>query len=377
MFIEIREDIVEDAIDKKEMSTNDSLDLLIKFSYCAQAGKHVVTVPCLNNSELIKQLCSVMPKRNVEMLLASKKIRYQLKAIKSHVSIYAIITYQEIVPTEGVIVVNPQKRKYFEPYSESRVLTEHINDSMFFRYLVRFYLKDSGIGKWRFYFEPAMGAGSTTADVLSNIIKEEKYFCLTIADGDKKYPTSDYGETANKIKDIMEAEMPFNCDYYIMDNVTEIENLIPIKILNKIVPRRGYRRILGLDFSFYDMKKGLTLDGIYDDNICNYWRNILVAVGISFSQRDNAKNNSTGSETYKAYIRQHKYQEILCLGFGSDLLDMCVESPKTRSKTAHLDMDYEFSKINREDLTDAQYKEWISIGKKMFSWTCGMKPRRA
>lgn len=377
MYIEIKEDIITDAIDKAGMSTNDSLDLLIKFSYCAQAGKHVITVPCLNNSKLVKKLCRVMPKRNVEMLLASQRIHYQLKAIKSSVSVYAIVTYQEITPNDGVIVVNPQKRNKFEPFSESRVLTEHINDSMFFKYLVRFYLKDAGIGKWRIYFEPSMGAGSTTADVLSNIIKEEKYFCLAIADSDKKYPTSDYGETASKIKDIMEAYNPFNCDYYIMDDVTEIENLIPIKILNLIVPNRGFRSILDLDFSFYDMKKGLSLECLCDDNICNYWRNILVGVGINFSQRDDAKNNSTNLASYKNYIKQHNYQEILCSGFGSDLLEMCVESPKTRSKVAHLDMNNEFSKIKKEDLTDAQYKEWIKIGKILFSWTCGMKPRRA
>lgn len=378
MYIEINDDIVTDAIDKKGMSANDSLDLLINFSYCAQKGKHIVSVPCLyNNEELIRQLCSVMPKRNVEMLLTSKKIRYQIKAIKENVCVYAIVTYQSVSPKDGIIIVNPQEKSFFEPYSESRVLTEHINDSEFFKYLVRFYLIDSGVGKCRFYFEPTMGAGSTSADVLSKIIEEGKYFCLAIADGDKKYPTSDYGETANKIKDLMDNEKAFNCDYYIMDNVTEVENLIPKKIIDLMAPRRGYRRIFDLDPSFYDMKKGLTLESIYDNNICDYWKNMLVAVGINFTQRDIAKNNSTSIGTYKSYIKQHGYQEILCLGFGSDLLDMCVQSVKTRSRTSHFDMNYEFSKIKREDLTDSQYKEWTRIGHKMFSWACGMKPRRA
>ena len=47
MYIEIQKDVVQDAIEKRELDVNESMDFLIQMALCARQGKHIVSVPCL------------------------------------------------------------------------------------------------------------------------------------------------------------------------------------------------------------------------------------------------------------------------------------------------------------------------------------------
>ncbi len=51
MFIEINEDIIKDAIEKKDLPANTTKDLLIQMALCAKQGKHIVSVPCILKSK--------------------------------------------------------------------------------------------------------------------------------------------------------------------------------------------------------------------------------------------------------------------------------------------------------------------------------------
>lgn len=378
MYIEINEDIIKDAIEKGNGGENLSLDLLYLFAFSAMKGNHIIYVPCLyNNQNLRSDLSTVLPKRILAMLVTSDRIHYQLGIIKKKVSTYALVTYSKNKPDNKAILINPTLQRGFEPYSACRVLTEHINDSSFFRYLVQFYLKYDGVGNCRINFEPLMGGGSTTADILRREIFECRHFCLVIVDSDKKYPTAPKGDTSTKIENAMNFYKPFNCYHYVMKEVMEVENLIPKKILGIIAPNQGYNNIFNYDWSYYDMKSGLTIKGLYDDTLCDYWKNLLRNEHLDFTERDLAKANSQNKDAFENYVNNNNLKNQILKGFGTNLLATCDCCPKIDGTISHPEVKHELYNIKKEDLTNQQYSEWMEIGKIMFTWACGMGIRRS
>ena len=95
MFIEIKEDIIKDAIDKKNQDVNESKDLLILMALCARLGKHIVSVKCLlTNSVLRKELIEIIGKDYFSSLDYFNTKRVGFGAIISHLSVKCIITYE-------------------------------------------------------------------------------------------------------------------------------------------------------------------------------------------------------------------------------------------------------------------------------------------
>lgn len=387
MYIEIEEDIIEDAIANAKKSVNTSLDLLYLFALSAYKGRHYITVPCLvNNKEMCDKLEQLMSRRVLNMLRSTEREYVQWGIIRKNIVVHAIITSKKMEPDESSIVVNPYQISNFEPYSKCRVLTEHIHDSLFFEYLVNYYKCKHGLSKCNFTYEPLMGGGSTTADILMREACEREHFCLVISDSDKKAPdltreTTDKGTvkpkkegltTSEKIEVVMGSLKPFNCCSYVMKRVREIENLMPKKVIEIIAPNRGYMKIFDKDPSFFDMKSGLNLTDLFDDDICNYWKELLKDESVDFTERDEVKKLSTSKDSYKTLIKDKskRYTNQLCAGFGSNLLEMCVLKDKG---IAHPEVKDALMKIKDEDLTDAQLEEWSKIGQIMFSWTCSSR----
>lgn len=369
MYIEIEEDIIKDAISKSNNVVNTSLDLLYLFALSAYKGRHYITVPCLvNNKDLCSKLQQIMSKRILNMLRSAEREYVQWKTIRENVIVHAVVTYKKLNPQNDIIIVDPHDESNFEPYTKCRVLTEHINDSAFFEYLVRFYKNTHNLSKCKTCFDPLMGGGFTTADILMHEVCNREHFCLVISDSDKKWPNGKNGETAIKIENVMNSLKPFNCYFYVMKDVMEIENLIPKKVFDVIACERfGYKKIFEKESSYFDMKKGLCISDLYNDRICKYWKELLKDEPINFSERDTAKKNSKNKEAYLKEIKDKHYANQLCAGFGTDLLEMCVLKDKN---VAHPEVVDILNNIKREDLTDAQLKEWMNIGQIMFSWTC-------
>lgn len=145
MYIEIAADIIQDALLKKDNEVNDSLDLLLLFALNAQRGKHLIYVPCLHsNRELTRQLENIMGKSHLALLRQAEKMHYQLSSLKKNLTEYCVITYEKSKKENKIIFINPNKEKRFEPYNETRLICENIIDSEFFKYIVKFYLKQKG-----------------------------------------------------------------------------------------------------------------------------------------------------------------------------------------------------------------------------------------
>lgn len=245
MLIEINEDIIDAAIEKKDYEINDALDLLLMMAYCCRHGKHIVRVPCLRtNIPKMKSLIGLIGLSNARALNSLNNKVSCAKPLFDNLSVKAIISYNNPIKTTDnescrIIWINPLEHTSFEPWIETHVLTENLIDSEFFSYIIRYFLKIKNLRGAKYNFYPLMGGGDTMRKVLENEILISRHFCLTLADSDKLYPNDVIGSTANKVKELME-QNPFNCGFYVMSNVREIENLIPKKIVVKLCMGRMF-----------------------------------------------------------------------------------------------------------------------------------------
>lgn len=368
MLIEINEDIIDAAIEKKDYEINDALDLLLMMAYCCRHGKHIVRVPCLrtNNSKM-KSLIGLIGLSNARALNSLNNKVSCAKPLFDNLSVKAIISYNNPIKTTDnescrIIWINPLEHTSFEPWIETHVLTENLIDSEFFSYIIRYFLKIKNLRDAKCNFYPLMGGGDTMRKVLENEILISRHFCLTLADSDKLYPNDEIGSTADKVKDLM-VQNPFNCGFYVMSNVREVENLIPRKIVEKLCVGKDFS-IFDKDPSFFDMKSGLRLVDLYRDEVCNYWRDLLQDHNL-FQERDDIKARCNDKKKYDVEIKGKGH---LLSGFGSDILALALnKSDKQKNK---LDSKNDLYSITRKDLKNSQLMEWEAIGKEMFSWTC-------
>lgn len=380
MYIEIGKDVVEDAIAKKNSAVNESLNLLLLFALFAQKGKHIVIVPCLaNDKEMVESLSAIMTVSNLYKLRIAESKSYLLPAIKAAVSEYSIVTYKDgTVVDSRAIVINPLRMSEFEPYLETRVITENLLDSIYFRFVARYYLRKNLFDGISISYDAIPGGGSTTCEAVRSELEKEKRFCLVIVDGDKKYPTQprDPGSTAGKVEEVVKMYSSRTCKLHIMKEVMEVENLIPKRIVGKYATDKHGISILKSDFSYFDMKEGLTMKGLYNDDVYNYWKSSLTSDQKDF--RKEAKANTKTRKEYEQYIDDKKFNNVIINGFGSDLLKnvTCFREVTGGIPFPEL-MDEMLNKIMPADLTSYQEKEWNEIGHLMFSWTCGLSERRA
>jgi hypothetical protein len=376
MYIEICKDVIEDAIAKSGQMANDSLDLLQLFAIFSLQGKHIVVVPSLKNDKGLKErLSKVMMPSNVEKLRRNERISYMLPAIKSAVTVYCLVTYAKANPGDDrAIVLNPSRLMKFEPYLESRLITENLMDAKFFNYIAQFFMRKKLLSGIRMRYDAKPGGGSTTCDVVRDEIITPRRFCLVVVDSDKKYPKQpDYGGTAQKVVDVMAAYPCDTCKCYIMEKVMEVENLIPKRIVQQYASNKDSCDMLGKDFSYFDMKVGITLKGLYKDEVFSYWEPYMQKEGLDFSGRTEAKNNSTNRTSYERYIDDHGLPNTVKSGFGSDMLKNVTCTPDHDGKVRFPGVETEMCKnIKQEDLTTEQLAEWDNIGKQVFSWACGL-----
>lgn len=375
MYIEICKDVVEDAIAKSGLKANVSLDLLQLLAFFSSKGNHIVSVPCLlNNNKLSKELCAVMGSSSVKRLRRSDDYFYMLQPLKTVLSTYCIVTYSNDKKLDNrAILYNPIRMLNFEPFLRTKLITENILDAYFFNYIAHFYLRKKMFkGKIEMRFEATPGGGSTTCDVVRHEIIEGKRFCLVIVDGDKKHPGQvEFGDTARKIFNVISQYPSEVCKHYIMEKVMEVENLIPKRIVREYASEKNDNDVLDREVSFYDMKIGLTLKGLYNDDVYRYQSRIFSE--LDYTQRNEAKGNTTCRDEYEQYIDDNHFTNVLKKGFGSDLLKnvTCACNNKGEIRYPQL-LDEMKNNINSEDLSAEQLEEWNHIGQLLFSWTCGL-----
>ena len=205
----------------------------------------------------------------------------------------------------------------------------------------------SSYKKWK-------GGGSDFGNTLKDDSVLTDNFVLAIADSDKKYPNGKIGETAKSIKFI--AHNRYNADYYILVNVSEIENLIPVKMVKKY--NSNITNIEDTDLSYFDFKEGLKYQILYEKDCRAYWKNNFSRMDIDWEEILELVKDKSSSD----YFDVVRGKASLVSGCGKKLLDSLLD-------------DDGWKNIREEDFTQSQLSEWKEVGKKIFSWTCCSKKK--
>ena len=373
MYVEINKDILQDALDKKGFDKNTSRDTLLLMALSAMFGKHYVVVPSLSNSQKLRtQLEELIGKDYVAALAynTDSRNRQNTAMLKGKVYVRAVLTISGQTSVEnGVITINLLDKKNFEPWDETFILTENLIDSEFYDYLVSYYLSKEGMPKCKKCYHALLGGGVTISDVLRQEINKEKRFCLAIADSDKDYPDDNkHHDTSSNLLKLLKSS-PFNCDAYVMDKVREIENLIPMRLVKAYGDHAGCLEIFSADKdpSYFDMKNGLLLKNLYDEQVYQYWKDMFPDDRERFEERDKQRKDCKSDKEYREKVKEAK---PIKRGFGGKLLANVLEAKRNSSKRKEK---LTLHQITDNDLNSYQQDEWYQIGKHMFSWTCAAR----
>lgn len=375
MLIEVRQDILDKAISKDAPVNSEAIAFLCELALAAKRGKHIVYVPSLNgNSDLASALKGIVGNNIVALLRSSQNDKSRFHAIIEKLNTKAVCSFLPVGEEEGwktVIHINPQEMTDFEVSSETHVLGENLNDVIFFDVLFDYFAALNRQKNVNRCYYSLMGGGDTTNIVYENECKHQNHFCLVITDSDFIVPSEEGKEiesleedsTAKKVLDVHLQYNPNVAFFYPMRKVSEVENLIPKAIYQENGTNAKQNTVLNHDYSFYDMKKGLSYNRLWFQKQYDYWKEVYQD-DVDFTQLDSIRNQYTTYEDYKAAINGKK----LLPGWSNDILKKIMDNPILVGK---------LRKIKQSDLSASQNFEWSRIGELMYNWTCSLKPRRA
>ncbi len=365
MCIEVTEELVDAAEQDDKMAKG----MLEKLALAIKYQKHLVfaLLPLLD--------------RIIVMSSLDNMTRSQFSKIKSNYAeigqVFSNSGFKAIVRMSGdncrshnCIYINAANAEKLEVYEETHLLIENLQDGEFFEYLVKQYVKTMGIS-WPICYMPQMGGGSTMAKVYKMEINRGQHFCLAILDSDKKWPTAKNGETCRKLKDEdkgkylgdsgCDGQFAYNCRYYVMENIRELENLIPFEVLQAI-PNIRDNDILkkSFDMSYHDMKDGLLAAKITEGDYQSYLHVVFSAYpdildNIDFCAEYRRRYHPNDKDGFEKACKHWKLVD----GLGSKVMEQV-----TREGSSYL------KNIDFKKLSPNQQKEWTNIGKIVFYWCC-------
>ena len=379
MLIVINQDIVEKAINSKDVDNKIAINTLKKVLLSVKWRKHIVFAPDLTEEDIHKLTGNnYLTPEELDLLRYVHSKRQNSYGILGRLSHYVMLSF--FVDTHidsNIVYINPKYDVDFELYEETHLITENILDSEFYSKAVcKYFLKTNRLSDECFStsFYPVQGGGATTSDVLNCELDLKQHFCFVIVDSDKKYPDCESeGDTAKGIRETVKeyednnGQKPFHIDFYVMSKVREIENLIPFCIL-KLFSNKTQKNFLEQHsnvLSFFDMKDGLEYRILYDNNVYNGWKTAFPDE-INWAQIDTFKANSTSQKNFE---EKTKNLSKLVDEWGDTILKN-VLNPKTKKQK---DAKYKLFEIKEKDLTPDQKEEWDNIGKYVFSWCCCFK----
>lgn len=180
------------------------------------------------------------------------------------------------------------------------LLGENLNDCDFYESIATYYCSKHGIKGLQIRFHHENGGGNTICHVLKKCVQNDKSTTLCIVDSDKKYGISkEYpqspalGDTclnAQEVSNALKHSNPFPPHMLYILDVHEVENLIPIAILQMLkqteLPdmRDGLDRLKSLiavhdgePILYYDFKDGFPyIKGLPQRA---YWKQVLLELG--------------------------------------------------------------------------------------------------
>lgn len=357
MLIELCKDIAEDACKGKHRA----LQVLDYLLMAHRLGKHLIFFP----HEVVTILaCSEMNDSIRRECISIGKQTSSIGALSHRISIKLVVTQNEYVPGENqkVIQFNPYSNNSFELYEETHLLTENLLDADFYLALVSYYKRKEKVNSVNVCFFPLQGGGDTINLVMEKEIMLGHHLCIAIVDSDMKYQGCVQGNTCKQLLETLRKGNSSFCGIYSMQQVREIENLIPYHLICKCTNYKNHKLIkenFDFDMSFFDMKEGIRLKNLSDVRFVDYWRTIL-----SVHHRDYSKMIKKEVQNRSKRRKSRLIDNIVLDGFGSKLLPCIWEKDQN-----------ELMRIEDYQLTISQKKEWMGIGQAIFDWCCAGKSK--
>lgn len=356
MYLKIESDIVEEALSK---GNEVAIDVLRQAALAVRNGKHAIVINIQDVVLLMKQN-NLFSKYELAAFDKIGKIYTQLGILTSKMEVKAFVTFSQCTMRSGNdIFINPNETRGFEFFEETHLLTENLDDAFFFNSLVDYYQRKERIKACMICSYNLMGGGNTTGNVMDYEKELKQHFVFSVADSDFHFQGDNHlGETAKKVQDCL-IDNPFNCGFYVMTRVCEVENLIPHECLSQNNNLKRHCIITNshkFDMSFFDMKDGVHIQYLYSDTAFAYWKNELInhVLTNKFKPIDKERKR----KTKEAFKRMYK-DNVILEGFGVHIL---AESLKLLPQIHPV--------VKAEHLSSNQEYEWSEIGKHVFNWCC-------
>lgn len=247
--------------------------------------------------------------------------------------------------------------------TETVVIGENQSEIEFYKYIANHCKQNRDLSSLPLKCQSRMGGGNTTHTVYSNEQDQEQSFCLCYVDSDKKYPNAQVGDT---LKAVRKADNPCKLLSKLYElKVREIENIIPINILEKVIDldinhKNGLltlKKVLKSenykDLFFLDFKNGISIKNykkINDVNLIKFINTLCINSGLHTKQQ---------LDDFK-HIEDENYfpTRVVIQGLGSNILDRVIKFIN-QNKTLIPNFDF-----------NEQKDEWFSVGDNFINWTC-------
>lgn len=241
----------------------------------------------------------------------------------------------------------------------TELLGENVEEIFMYGFMGKYYLQKVNMQINTFYKE-LHGGGDTLYIVLKKEAEKES-FCLAFLDSDKKWDGGSIGTTLKKVKADCSRNKYCTVSYIYSDLYREIENMIPLKILEEVSQKsvdwfRGFKDVNaivkgGIDVQYYDMKYGMTL---------KKYRKLKDKI----QERDYVDKQLSclhpESDNHEKWMDNLPEDEIILHGLGDEVLKRSVKYLEDNfdcwSENACLDPILE--------------QEWIRIGREFINWSC-------
>ena len=286
---------------------------------------------------------------------------HETKELKKVVSRYYTIIANNGIKCDNshIITVSDILKKEF--LSKTQLIVEDLTDFKFYHYIGLYFASKNRIN-CHLSFDMAPGGGQNSAGLFDGLIKQENRLLLGIFDGDQKYPSDTIGGTLKAVLEKIDSKDRkfFECNSLAEQGVHEAENLIPLKLIEKIYDSREinaqntikflnrlYEERSNLYF-YFDMKEGIyRVDKTYTDEYNACWKDCVESFKVS--------------ETLKSL---HISKVIIS---RCDLLKKVIEYLPDMSLGNCDDLIFIFENSVKNTFIDSK---WTEIGKEIFTWGC-------
>lgn len=365
--------ITEEIVRAAEKGDTRVTDILEYIAIAHSQGRHFV----ISSRELLVRLSKIDKYSNAKIPSIYK---YILSKYATYGNITSIIRLKVIfVLKETPYVLKDENGRYTEIgcpinnatfdllINETGLLFENIKESEFYHYINEYYKKKKTL-KINNRYHALNGGGDTTKDVLQEISNSKRRFCISFLDSDKKHPEASLGDTLNGvIKARKKNQCYYTSDYIYTDKYREIENMIPLDIL-EITSKDDVNWLNGVkdinaitrnekDVYYYDIKNGINKEK---------YANLKNSKEIQYIRKHIILARNISSEEFDKMISMDDLPNKLLFGVGNKVLQRAVNHYKQH-----------FTEWVEDAVLPIRLEnEWIKMGEEITAWTCASFPIR-